>query len=138
MTPIEIDEFKTKIQKETIDTIVKKIEVQDSYFYAQMIVSKNVDAMDPFGSKLNVIIKMNLFNSKSFELPNLINTRPKVLKAKEIVSRFQIDSEKLIQNKEDAIILVYEEVGKQIAMQLFQENARNIHMTVHDTQRTYI
>jgi hypothetical protein len=139
MMPQEIDKFKKDLEKETINKIIKKISVNDSYFYAEMIVMRDFDPMDLFiGDKIKIIIKMNLFNSKDFVMPNLINHRPKYLEAREIISEIIINSEDLIRCKEDAIMLIYEEVGKEIAKDLFQKNASEIQMSINETQKRSI
>ena len=87
----EIDEFKTKVQKETIDNIINRIEINDSYFYTKILV-ENAPIMDnPFGDKVKVYIKINLFDSKEFENENVINSNRKHLKANGIVSEIIID-----------------------------------------------
>jgi len=135
MSPQEIDEFKKDIEKETLSQVIKKMSVNDSFFYAEMVVVRYFDPMDPFtGDKIKVIIKINLFNSEDFVKPNIINDRPKCLKAREIRSEIILESEDLIKSKEDAIMLVYEEVGKEIAKDLFQKNALALHMSIKEPQ----
>jgi len=139
MTPQEIQDFKDKIEKETLDTVIKKISVTDSYFYAEMVIMKHFDAMDPFGGeKIVCKIRINLYNSKDFVKTNIVNDRPRVLKAREITSEIILESMDLIGSQEDAMMLIYDEVGKEIAKDLFQQNAREINMTIQDTKREYI
>ena len=119
MTPEEVDNFRKKVEKETMDKFIEKITVNDSFFYAEMLIYDNVDISDPFNRKLGIVIKMNLHNSKEFQMPMMENTPRKTLKGKEIISKFQIDKERL-SSKEDAMMVIYDEVGKQIAQDLFQ------------------
>jgi hypothetical protein len=142
MTPIQIDEFRKKVEKETFEKIVDKIEVNDSYFYASMMIYELPLSMEnPFSqNKFGVVIRLNLFNSKDFEHPNQISDKPiKHLKGKEIKVKLEIDKEKLA-SKEDAMMIIYDEVGKEIAKDLFQANAANIYQmtTGNKTRRTYI
>ena len=139
MTPEEVDNFRKKVEKETMNKFIEKITVNDSYFYAEMMAYENTDVSDPFNQKLGIVIKMNLYNSKEFQMPMMENSPRKILKGKEIISKFQIDKERL-SSKEDAMMIIYDEVGKQIAQALFQANAANIHHTIQGTRtgRTYI
>jgi len=139
MTPEEVDDFRKKVEKETMDKFIEKITVQDSYFYAEIVIYENIDAMDPFNEKLNIIIKMNLHNSKEFQMPMMENSPRKILQGKQIVSKFQINKERL-SSKEDTMMVIYDEVGKEIAKDLFQANATNIHQTISKikAERTYI
>lgn len=139
MTPEQVDEYRRKIEKETMDKFIEKIEVNDSYFYAEMIIFENVDMTDPFNSKLKVVIKMTLHNSKEFQIPMMENTPRKILQGKQIRSEFQIDKE-MLSSKEDAMMVIYDIAGKEIAASLFQANAANIHHTIQGTnaERTYI
>jgi len=135
----EIKEFEENIRKETINNIIKSIKINDSYFYAEMVIMRHFDAMDPFGGeKIVCNIRINLYNSKEFVKTNIINDRPKALRAREIKSKLILDSIDLIKNKEDAMMLIYEEVGKEIAKDLFQQNAREINMTIQNTSKRYI
>jgi hypothetical protein len=139
MTPQEIQDFKDKIEKETLEKVIRKVTVTDSYFYAEMIITKHADPMDPFsGDKVNVSIKFNLFNSKDFINPNMVNDRPRHIKAKEIRTDFILESDDLIKSKEDAMMLVYEEIAKEIAKDLFQQNAKNIQMNITERKKKYI
>jgi len=140
MTPEEVDNFRKKIERETINKFIEKITVQDSFFYAEMIIYENSDMMDPFNEKLNIIIKMNLHNSKEFQMPMMENSPRKILQGRQITSEFQINKERL-SSKEDAMMVIYDEVGKEIAKDLFQANAANIYQTtqtIQKTKRTYI
>ena len=140
MTPEEANDYRKKIEKETMDKFIEKITVQDSYFYAEMVIYENTDMMDPFNEKLNIIIKMNLYNSKEFQMPMVENIPRKILKGKQIVSEFQINKERL-SSKEDAMMIVYDEIGKQIAQDLFQANAANIFQVIkkiESNRRNYI
>jgi len=126
MNPQEIEDFKNKIEKDTIDNIVSKIEVNDSYFYATLVVTKSQDMVNIFeGPKVHVIIKMILHRSEHFSKPNVSNGIKILSKGKEIVSRFEIEESRL-KDDTDAILFVYEEVGKQIAADLFQANAHEL------------
>jgi hypothetical protein len=101
-----------------------------------MIIMKHRDVMNPFDrDKIKVVIKFNLFNSKDFVNTNIINDRPKYLKAKEIRTELILESEDLIKSKEDAMMLVYEEVAKEIAKDLFQQNAKEISMSIQDNKK---
>jgi hypothetical protein len=136
MTPQEIQDFKDKIEKETLENVIRKVTVTDSYFYAEMIIMKHRDVMNPFdGDKIKVIIRFNLFNSKDFVNTNMVNDRPKYLKAKEIRTEMIMESEDLIKSKEDAMMLIYEEVAKEIAKDLFQQNAREISMSIQENRK---
>mgnify|MGYP007066212972 CR=1 FL=1 len=137
MTPEEVDNFRKKVEKETMDKFIEKITVNDSFFYAEMLIYVNADVSDPFNQKLGIVIKMNLHNSKEFQMPMMENTPRKMLKGKEIISKFQIDKERL-SSKEDAMMVIYDEVAKQIAQDLFQMNAANIYHTIQGTRRNYI
>lgn len=138
----ELKEMEEQIKSETINDVIKRISISDSYFYAEMAIMKYFDTMDPFnGEKIKCIIKMNLFNSKNFINTNISNERPKVQTAKEIRVEVILESEDLIRNKEDIMMLIYEETGKQIAQDLFQANAREINTTIINAQepeRRYI
>lgn len=134
MTPQEIDNFRKKVEKETMDKFIEKITVNDSYFYAEMMIYDNADISDPFNQKLGIVIKLNLHNSKEFQTPMMENSPRKILKGKQITSKFQIEKERL-SSKEDAMMIIYDEVGKQITMDLFQANAANIHQTITGTRK---
>jgi len=136
MTPEEANDYRKKIEKETMDKFIEKITVQDSYFYAEMVIYENTDMMDPFNEKLNIIIKMNLYNSKEFQMPMVENIPRKILKGKQIVSEFQINKERL-SSKEDTMMIVYDIAGKEIAASLFQQNAANINIFTNKL-KTYI
>jgi len=139
MSPEEIEKYekiKEDISKQIKDSIIEEIEVNDSFFYAKMSIAKGMD-VSSFSEKLRATIKIKLFNSKEFEYPNRINERPKMLEAKEIVTTVEVD-EFQIRNKEDMMMIVYEEIGKQLAADLFQANASNVHMVANSLGRTYI
>jgi len=125
-----------------LDSVIKSVSVNDSYFYAEMIIVKHFDAMDPFGGeKIKCIIKMNLYNSTNFVKENITNARPTVQNARQVRSEVLLESEDLIKSHEDAMLLIYEEAGKQIAQDLFQANAREINMTIinaKEPERKYI
>jgi len=123
MNPEEVDNFRKKVEKETMDGFIDKISVNDSFFYAEMIIYEGTEIDDIFNQKVNIIIKMNLFNSDEFEIPNKINKLQKILHGKKIESKLKIDKEKL-QSSEDVMMIIYDEVGKEIAKDLFQSNAK--------------
>jgi len=140
MNPEEVDNFRKKVEKETMDGFIDKISVNDSFFYAEMIIYEGTEIDDIFNQKVNIIIKMNLFNSDEFEIPNKINKLQKILHGKKIESKLKIDKEKL-QSSEDVMMIIYDEVGKEIAKDLFQSNAKNINKTnynIKENNRRYI
>jgi len=135
MNTIELDEFKSKIQKETIDSVLKTLKVSDSYFYAEMVIMKASMIEDPFQRKIKVIIKMNLYNSQEFQKETVINNFSKCLNGKYIETTVLLDSYDLIRSKEDAMLLIYKEVSAQIAADLFQRNSKEINMIVNDIKK---
>jgi len=135
MNTIEMDEFKSKIQKETIDNILKTLKVSDSYFYAEMVIMKASMIEDPFQNKIKVIIRMNLYNSQEFQQDNIINDNKKYLTGRDIHTEILMDSYDLIEKKEDAMLLIYKEVGAQIAADLFQKNGKEVNMIVNDIRK---
>ena len=135
----ELRELESKIREETIESVLKTIEINDSYFYAKMVIMEAPLMDDPFQQKVKAIITINLCNSKEFQNENIVNDK-RVIKPKVIKSTITFDKN-LVNQKEDLMMLIYEEVSKEIAKDLFQENARNIHMSFQDrntSNRKYI
>ena len=137
MNPQEVQDFKERIEKETIDNIIKSIEVNDSFFYAKMVVMRESMANDPFGHKIKAIIRINLYNSEEFERPNITNNNRKLLKGKEIRTEVTLDVNEL-DSKAEAMRLIYKTVASEITENLFMRNAENIEMAVNNMQRKYI
>ncbi len=136
MTPQEIDDFKNKIQEETIGSIIKTININDSYFYASLTIFKTSRLEDPFEDKFRVIVKLNLFNSEEFEMPNITNSNRSFLKAKEIKIDTLIDRNEL-DNKADDMMLVYRIIAEDIAQNLFMQNMDKVEMIISG-DRMYI
>lgn len=129
----ELEELREKIEKETIQKIVKLIEINDSYLYAKMVIYEPLGETNIFRNKLSVKIEINLYNSQDFSQDFsqdcIVNQNKEVKKAKIIKSTLEIDKD-LVNQKEDLMMLVYDEVSKEIAKDLFQSNTNNINQTI--------
>jgi len=122
----EVRELEKKIRAETIDSVLSTISINDSYFYAKMAIMKMSPAEDPFGSKVKAITEISLANSAEFQTEKMTNDR-RVVQTKKIRTSIIMDADVALNNqKEDLMMLVYEEVSKEIAKDLFQANAKNI------------
>ena len=139
MTATEIIQFKEKIEKETLDKITEKITITDSYFYAELfVINEKPSVENPFNESIKVIVMINLFNSKDFNNEHMTTDKEiKYVKAKQIKSELVLNKSKLSSN-EDIMIIVYEEIAKQIAADLFQSNAENIRRFSKSRTKTYI
>ena len=115
------------------DSVIKTIKISDSYLYAKMNISKASIMEDPFSKKVVVNLEINLVNSNEFSTSNMVNSH-RMVQAKVIKSKLILDSYDLIKSDADAMMLVYDEVAKEIAKDLFQANAGNINMVIKDTR----
>lgn len=129
----KLNEYKEKVQEETRQELLKTIKISDSYLYAKIAIFKSSQAIDPFVDKVEVRLSINLYNSSEFSKQYMENS-PRRAIAKVINSVLILDSYKLISQKEDAMMLVYDEVAKEIAKDLFSANANNIDMVVSNRQ----
>lgn len=132
----QVDDYKETVVQDTINSVLKTIEINDSFFYAKMVVYKSNPMEDPFSDKVNVVIEMNLFNSKDFEHENLMSDKQFVNKARKIKTTMTIDKDRL-QDKADAMGVVYKIVADKIAQELFFRNIDKVDMIVNK-ERKYI
>lgn len=132
MTLLELE----AVKKEVFEDIVAKISIDDSYFYAELLIQKQHD--DPYTEYFKITILINLFNSKDFKDVNQIS-RKMICKAKKIRTEVKIPSLDVIKSKEDIMMLVYEQISKQIVMDLFQSNgsAINVISKTHHQEKIY-
>jgi len=133
----KLEEIRATIEKETIKNVIKTISVEDSYLYAKMLITKCSMVADPFQNKIKAIIIINLFNSREFSNDRMSNSK-RTLEPKTIRSEIALDDMSLIEQKEDVMLLIYEEVAKEIAADLFRENAENIIMQTKEYNRIFI
>jgi len=144
MTPIEIDEFKQKIQKETIDSIVKTIKIDDGYFSGKLIVQKTSLAEDPFKDSYSALYELRLVPLKFIEdtmvskgMEKMFTQEPRIIKGSFTLGRKFFEKEQ----KEDLMMRLYDILGKEIAKDLFMRNANDINMTfqgMHSEGKRYI
>ena len=133
----QVDEFKEKIIKETIDNVLKTIEINDSFFYAKMVVYKNALFDDPYGDKVTAKVELRLFNSTEFDGDYRVSDartlcQPKIIKTEVTLDKSRLD------NKVDATKVLYNLVADAIAQELFFRNIEDIDMIVTDRQKSYI
>jgi len=126
----DLKEVIENTREETITSVLKTIKINDSYFYAKMVIMEMSLIEDPFGNNVKVIMEINLVKSEDFNNENIVISN-KVAYPKKIRSELVLEKE-LVNQKEDLMMIVYDEVSKEIAKDLFQSNARDIKMSLTD------
>ena len=130
----KFEQLKEDIRKEVEGEIINKVKVNDSYFYAEVILSKLPLSMEnPYTEQYGIKAILNLHNSQDFNYPHMTNEKREV-KSKRIVLKETLDLDSVGDTSDPNVLMpiFYEMLAKHLAKEMIIQLSHNWHQYVYN------
>lgn len=119
-----------KIIEEARNTILKSIDVNDSYFYGNISFYRDTMSFD-FVPKVKVRIVLKLFNSKDFDVVGITNMK-RYVEPKQIVVTDEMSLEDYEMTNDESFIMqyFYEQLSRVLVKELLSNNSEEFQRVV--------
>lgn len=119
---MNINELPVQVIDEVRNTIIKSIEVTDTYFYATLLFYKS-NSIESFTKKIHSRIILNLYNSKDFDT-QYKSSQYKTVEAKriEIDDELDLDTYNMTDNPEFIRQYFYDSLSRKLVSTLLNQN----------------